>query len=90
MRRLTREALRMRIWIGLTVTKQHKKRAFGLDVERARDEITDDLLDRIMGPPASEAVVLIPDMVGSPLSPVHGKWDIDEPHPHPHLSGSDH
>ncbi len=85
MRRITREALRTNIWVALSVLKPFQKRALGLDIERIRGEVTDDLTQRIMGRPESETLMLAPDMVGPPHAPWHGKWDVDEPHPHPEL-----
>lgn len=88
MRRMTREAIRMRIAIALTLHKPAVKRAVGMNTEDARERVTADLVERIMCPPESEAVILVPDLYGSVHSPYHGKWDIDEPHPHPDLPWS--
>ena len=88
MRRMTRDAIRMRIGIALTLHKPAVKRAGGMSTEDARERVTEDLVQRIMGPPESEAVILVPDLYGSVHSPVRGKWDVDEPHPHPDLPWS--
>ena len=85
MRLVTRDELRMMISVALSVTKPFRQRAAGLSIETAREEITDDLVHRIMGEPESEAVILRPSLTGPPLSPRHGVWDVDEPHPHPDL-----
>lgn len=84
-RRVSRETLRTNIWVALSVLKPFQKRALGLNVDRIREEVTDDLVGRIMGRPESETVILQPDLTGSVHSPVIGKWDVDEPHPHPEL-----
>ncbi|WP_230781580.1 hypothetical protein [Sphingomonas sp. Leaf37] len=85
MRRVTREQLRTNIWVALSVLKPYEKRALSLNVESVRNSVTDELVRRIMGAPESETVMLQPDMVGPVHGPTHGKWDIDEPHPHPEL-----
>lgn len=85
MRRITREELRTNIWVALSVLKPYQARALSLNVDRIRNEVTDDLVQRIMGAVDSETVMLRPDMVGSAHSPSHGKWGVDEPHPHPDL-----
>ncbi len=85
MRRVTREQLRTNIWVALSVLKPFQKRAPGLDIERIRVDVTDDLVKRIMGRPESETVMLQPDMVGPAHAPSHGQWDVDEPHPYPDL-----
>ena len=56
-----------------------------INVERVREQILGDLVHRIMGATESEAVILRPSLCGPPLSPRHGVWDVDEPHPHPNL-----
>jgi hypothetical protein len=89
MRRISREALRTRIWVGLTVLPAYKQRAIGANEQRIREQITDDLVQRIMGDPASETVLLTPDMVGTVHSPRAGKWDVDEPRPHPEVLTTD-
>lgn len=81
MRRVTREDLRTNIWVALSVLKPYQARAFGLNVERIRNEVADDLVQRIMGQSESETVMLRPDLVGPHHSPRHGRWDVDEPHP---------
>lgn len=81
MRRITREELRTNIWVALSVLKPYQARALSLNVDRIRNEVTDDLVRRIMGAVESETVMLRPDMVGSAHSPSHGKWGLDEPHP---------
>jgi hypothetical protein len=81
MRRITREELRTNIWVALSVLKPYQARALSLNVDRIRNEVTDDLVQRIMGAVESETVMLRPDMAGSAHSPYHGKWDLDEPHP---------
>ena len=75
----------MDIWIALTVLKPYQKRALGLDIERTREEVTDELVRRIMGAPESEAVMLVPSLAGPPLSPYRGRWGVEEPHPFPDL-----
>jgi hypothetical protein len=85
-RRLSREQLRTNIWVALSVLKPFEKRALGLNVERIREEVTDDLVRRIMGARESETVILQPDMAGPAHCPHVGKWDVDEPHPHPELA----
>jgi hypothetical protein len=87
-RRVSRETLRSNIWIALTVLKPYEKRALGLHIEETRKNVTEDLVRRIMGEPASETVMLKPDMVGSPHSPSIGKWGVDEEHPCPDLPSS--
>lgn len=81
MRRITREELRTNIWVALSVLKPYQARALSLNVDRIRNEVTEDLVQRIMGAVDSETVMLRPDMVGSAHSPSHGKWGVDEPHP---------
>ena len=81
MRRITREELRTNIWVALSVLKPYQARALSLNVDRIRNEVTDDLVQRIMGAVDSETVMLRPDMVGPAHSPSHGKWGVDEPHP---------
>lgn len=90
MKRMSRDTLRMRIGIALTVLKPYQKRAVGVGDEHTREAVTEDLVRRIMGTPESEAVILQPDLVGSPHSPRHGKWDVDEPHPFPDLPFAEH
>lgn len=85
MRLVTRDDLRVTISVALSVTTPYKQRATGINVEHVREEIVDDLVRRIMGVPESETVILRPSMCGSPLTPRHGVWDVDEPHPHPNL-----
>ncbi|USU06277.1 hypothetical protein NF699_06350 [Sphingomonadaceae bacterium OTU29LAMAA1] len=85
MNAVSRDQLRTNIWVALSVLKPYQKRALGLDIERIRSEVTDDLVQRIMGRPESETVMLRPDLVGPSHSPHHGRWDEDEPHPHPEL-----
>ena len=89
MRRISREALRTRIWVALSVLPAWKQRPIGANDRRIREEITDDLVQRIMGSLESETVLLTPDMVGTIHSPRTGRWDLDEPHPHPELKASD-
>lgn len=84
MRLLTRQQLRTQVWVALTVLKPFQKRALGVLVDQTREEVTDDLVYRIMGEPESETVILQPDLVDSPYTRV-GKWNVDEPHPHPEL-----
>jgi|GEM_PF-3059350 len=83
MMRIGREELRMLIQIGLTVRKKYEKRELGLLTSIVIEEVTDAMVMRIMGSKDSETVMLRPDMVGPSHSPSHGRWDIDEPHPHP-------
>ncbi|MEA1083196.1 hypothetical protein SFC76_02900 [Sphingomonas sp. CD22] len=85
MRRLGREQLRTNIWVALSVLKPYEKRALGLNIERIREAVADDLVRRIMGSPDSETVILQPDMAGPAHAPWLGRWGIDEPHPHPDL-----
>lgn len=85
MKLVTRDEVRMMVSIALTVAAPYKKRAVGLVAEEARRDVTEDLVHRLMGAPESESVILRPSLVGSPLSPSHGVWDVDEPHPHPEL-----
>ncbi|WP_203310515.1 hypothetical protein [Sphingomonas beigongshangi] len=75
----------MTISVALSVTTPYKQRATGINIEHVREEIVDDLVRRIMGSPESETVILRPSMCGSPLSPRHGVWGVDEPHPCPDL-----
>ena len=72
------------ISVALAVLKPAQQRSVGLRTRCARDDIADDLVDRIMGKPESETVILQPDLVGSTYAKV-GEWDVDEPHPHPEL-----
>lgn len=85
MRRMSRETLRTNICVALSVLKPYKSRTLSLNIEHIRNEVVDDLINRIMGHPESEAVILQPDMVGTIHSPAIGRWDIDEPHPCPDL-----
>ena len=87
---MSRETLRMRVWVALTVLRPGQKRAIGVDGERAREAVTDDLVRRIMGAPESEAVILQPDLAGPSHSPHRGRWDVDEPHPFPDLPFATH
>ena len=89
MRRISRESLRMSIWVALSVLKPWQKRALGLDIERIRNEVADDLTARVMGQPESETVMLRPSLVGPAHSPRHGRWNEDEPHPHPDVAFDD-
>lgn len=90
MRRVSREALRMRLVVAMATLKPHQKTRSGLTNDAIREEIADAMIQRIMGSPASEAVILEPDLIGSPHSPSKGRWDIDEPHPHPDVPFSRH
>jgi len=90
MDRITREALRTEIWIVLTVLRPHQKRPLGIDVERIRGEVTDLLVDRILGQPDSEAVLVRPSIVGGVHATRRGRWGEDEPHPFPSLTAADH
>jgi hypothetical protein len=85
MKRISREELRMLIQIGLTVRKKYERRHLELQMTSAVEAVTDAIVMRIMGSVDSETVLLTPDMVGPSHSPWHGKWDIDEPHPHPDI-----
>ncbi len=87
MRRVTREELRTQLWVAMSVLKPYEKRALGLNIEMIRNSVTDDLVQRIMGSPESETVILRPDLAGPSHSPRIGRWDVDEPHPHPKLAG---
>lgn len=84
MRLVTRNELRTTISVALAVLKPAQQRAIGIAPRSARDDIADDLVERIMGKPESETVILQPDLVGSTYAKV-GEWDVDEPHPHPEL-----
>lgn len=84
MRLVSRNELRTMISVALAVLKPAQKRSVGIVPRSARDDITDDLVERIMGKPESETVILQPDLVGSSYARV-GEWDVDEPHPHPDL-----
>jgi len=84
MRLVSRKELRTMISVALAVLKPAQQRAVGIAPRSTRDDITDDLVDRIMGKPESETVILQPDLVGSSYATV-GEWDVDEPHPHPDL-----
>ena len=86
-RLVTRNELRTTISVALAVLKPAQQRSIGIAPRSARDDITDDLVDRIMGKPESETVILQPDLVGTTYATV-GKWDVDEPHPHPTLRKS--
>ncbi len=89
MRRISREALRTRIWVALSVLPAWKQRTISVNDQRVREEITEDLVQRIMGQPESETVLLTPDMVGTIHSPRTGKWDVDEPRPHSEVLTTD-
>lgn len=82
---ITREELRTQLWVALCVLKPYEKRALGLNVESIRQNVTDDLVRRIMGSPESETVILRPNLAGPAHSPWVGRWGKDEPHPHPEL-----
>lgn len=82
MKRVSRDRLRMDIWIALSVVRSDRKRALGIDIEHVRQTVTDDLVERIMGPPESETVMIKPDLAGPALSPYRGRWGHDEPYPH--------
>lgn len=90
MRRLSRDALRMRLQVALTVRKARDRRGLDIMTETAVNALVEDLLTRIMGSPASEAVILEPDMAGPPHAPWRGKWGVDEPHPFPDVSAAQH
>ena len=83
MNRMSREELRMLVRIGLTVRKKYERRQLELQTASAIEAVTDDIVIRIMGREESETVLLRPDLVGPPHSPSHGRWGVDEPHPHP-------
>lgn len=84
MKRIMREIMRDRILLALTAFRPMficKRLRF--DVEADRETMTDALVVHIIGQPASEAVVLVPDFVGDPHTLRLGRWDEDEPHPFP-------
>lgn len=84
MRLMTRSELRTLIRVAFTVLKPAPKRVMGLTDEAARDAVAEDLVQRIMGEPRSETVILQPDLTGGAYSRV-GEWDVHEPHPCPDL-----
>ena len=90
MKRLSREAIRTRISLALTVLRPYQKRELGLLAKGAHRDVVEDLTTRIMGRPESEAVILVPSLTGDPHSPRHGRWGEDEPHPHPDMPFADH
>jgi hypothetical protein len=90
MRRLSREAIRMRIHVALSVLPPAKRQSVGIIGDLHREAVLEDLVMRIMGPVESETVMLVPSLVGPAHSPRHGRWEEDEPHPHPDLPASDH
>ena len=64
MRLVTREDLRTTIAVALAVLKPYKKTAPGLHESMIRDQVVDDLVERIMGLPENKAVILQPYLVG--------------------------
>jgi hypothetical protein len=83
--RMSRKVLTTTISVALSVRRKPERRALGV-LDRAQlDAVTEDLVDRILGKPESETVILQPSMVGNGFDARWGKWDIDEPHPHPDL-----
>jgi hypothetical protein len=60
--------------VAITVRKQHTRRGLALITEGEINDVVDDLLNRIMGRPESEAVILEPDLVGPAHAPWRGRW----------------
>ena len=84
MRRLSRETVCERIYLALTTFRpMFVRKNLGFDAERDRRTLADAMVDRVMGAPDSEAVVLVPDMVGDAHTVRYGRWDEDEPRPCP-------
>jgi len=71
----------MTIVIAHMVQPSYVKTRYDLSTERIREQLADDLVDRIMGRPESEAVIVRPSMVGPMHSPRLGRWGKDEPFP---------
>ena len=91
MRRIGREVLRLRIALGLLkVRSKVSKKEIGIAAERDREQLVDELVHRIMGAPESEAVILVPDRVGSAHTTRDGRWGVDEPHPAPDVTLAQH
>jgi hypothetical protein len=90
MRRISRESLMMTITIALKVLPKYQKTALDLRGEQIVDAVALEIVNRVMGTPESEAVILRPDLAGSPHAPRAGKWGIDEPHPFPDMPFSPH
>lgn len=90
MRRVGRETIRLRLLIALKVRKPYEKRALGILSTDTLEAVVDEVVSKVVGAPASEAVILLPSMTGPSHSPRPGKWDIDEPDPFPDLPISDH
>lgn len=81
MHRISRDELRMRLAIALTLYKRSEKRVMGIDTERKLNQVVDDLVGRIMGYPDNENVILKPSAVTTRDGERQGVWDQDEPHP---------
>ena len=90
MRRVTRDAVRMWLRIGLMVRRAHDRRGLAIMSEHAVDDVVEDMLMRIMGREEGEAVILEPSLHGPAHAPWRGKWGEDEPHPFPDVLKAQH
>lgn len=77
----TRDDLRIRLSVALSVFPTTPQRALGITAESARERLVEELVFRSMGSPESEALILEPSNVGPMHAPWRGRWGEDEPHP---------
>ena len=81
MERVSRDHLRLTLRIALGLYKRTDKKRFGIEVDTQLDRMVEDILNRVMGTPYNEAVILRPSAIRDRIGNREGRWGQDEPHP---------
>ena len=78
---VTREQLRLALWSALVVKKPWQKKALQITHETALKHMVEEILERVLGSPQNEHVLLAPSRVIQQAGERPGRWGSDEPHP---------